>query len=927
MINFLKFFLLIILLYFPLGSALACNNSSIALTNQTSNPNGSITYDFDICVEYGGFDPSFYGYLLVFNSSTSTPVVDVTGSYPTTTTISNASLTSGSLSAILQGLTGSNINSVANDSDWNPFQNSSNVLSFENGDLFSPIFDDICMSIQVTVMGCVEDVDFHANVNSSASSCIYNVSTGQNCCISPNLIINDPSPICFPSTIDLTASSITAGSDPGNLSYWTDAAATNSLINPSSVISGQYYIQLESSGCKTVLAVNAVVNPLPNLVVTDPVPLCSPATIDLTTSSVTSGSDSGNLSYWTDAAASSSLINPSTVSNGIYYIQLEVNGCSSTQPVNAVVNALPNLFVTDPAALCSPATIDLTASSITNGSDPGSLTYWLDISASNSLSNPSAVSSGQYFIQLESSGCSVVEDVNVTINVTPNLIISDPAAICAPSTLDLTVGAVTFGSDIGTLTYWTDPAATNSLISPSNVSNGIYYIQLESNGCNSIQLVNAVVNTLPNLVVTDPAVLCSPATIDLTANSLTNGSDPGTITYWLDVSATNSLSNPSTVSTGTYYLHLDDGICSSIMPVNVSVLANSTGSYNAVICPGGSITYNGTTYDGNNLTGTETLVAANGCDSVVSVSLTVQQSVFGTYNASICEDDSITYNGVLYNSNNLSGSDTLVSAGGCDSIVTVTINLLLNSTATVNSTICSGESFTYNGVVYDSNNLNGIDTIQSASGCDSIVTINVTELPLLTSSFDTTICNGDLFELNGTVYGSGVFSGVEIFTSSTGCDSTVSVSVNEYPEFSSSLDTTIVGAFTFEFNGSTYSENNSTGTELFFSSTGCDSVVNVNVSFENESIFFIPDGFSPNGDGYNDYLYVMGTALQDVEFKIFNRWGELVFETDCCCQESCGWDGYRNGSLVNNGTFVYLFKALDVNGLELTSKGTISLIK
>ena len=132
---------------------------------------------------------------------------------------------------------------------------------------------------------------------------------------------------------------------------------------------------------------------------------------------------------------------------------------------------------------------------------------------------------------------------------------------------------------------------------------------------------------------------------------------------------------------------------------------------------------------------------------------------------------------------------------------------------------------------------------------------------------------------------------------------------------------------TFEFNGSTYSQDNSTGTELFFSANGCDSIVNVNVVFENESIFFIPDGFSPNGDGYNDYLYVMGAGLQEVVFRVFNRWGELVFESDCCCQESCGWDGYKNGTLVNNGTFVYLFEAVDVNGEKVSSKGTISLIK
>ena len=71
----------------------------------------------------------------------------------------------------------------------------------------------------------------------------------------------------------------------------------------------------------------------------------------------------------------------------------------------------------------------------------------------------------------------------------------------------------------------------------------------------------------------------------------------------------------------------------------------------------------------------------------------------------------------------------------------------------------------------------------------------------------------------------------------------------------------------------------------------------------------------------------MGGGLQEVVFRVFNRWGELVFESDCCCQEICGWDGYRNGTLVNNGTFVYLFEAVDVNGEKVSSKGTISLIK
>jgi hypothetical protein len=53
----------------------------------------------------------------------------------------------------------------------------------------------------------------------------------------------------------------------------------------------------------------------------------------------------------------------------------------------------------------------------------------------------------------------------------------------------------------------------------------------------------------------------------------------------------------------------------------------------------------------------------------------------------------------------------------------------------------------------------------------------------------------------------------------------------------------------------------------------------------------------------------------------------LVFETDCCCNQECGWDGRLNGYSLNNGTYVYFFKALDSNGDKISSKGTISLIK
>jgi hypothetical protein len=173
--------LLIATLFIFSSNSFACNGSSISIVSQVTNIDGSVTYTLNLTTELGGFDATFYGSALSFNSAFNTPTVVIGGAFPTTTTITNGSLTSGSLSGTLQGLSGGNINSVVNDSDWAPLMNSTNVLSFESSELFGAASNDISMQIQVTVMGCVEDIDFYSSVNSGLASCVYNVSTGVSC--------------------------------------------------------------------------------------------------------------------------------------------------------------------------------------------------------------------------------------------------------------------------------------------------------------------------------------------------------------------------------------------------------------------------------------------------------------------------------------------------------------------------------------------------------------------------------------------------------------------------------------------------------------------------------------------------------------------------------------------------------------------------
>jgi gliding motility-associated-like protein len=111
-------------------------------------------------------------------------------------------------------------------------------------------------------------------------------------------------------------------------------------------------------------------------------------------------------------------------------------------------------------------------------------------------------------------------------------------------------------------------------------------------------------------------------------------------------------------------------------------------------------------------------------------------------------------------------------------------------------------------------------------------------------------------------------------------------------------------------------------------SMGCVASENATImkSFElcEDPSVFIPNIFSPNGDGENDVLYVIGRNISQLEFLIFNRWGEKVFESN---NLETGWDGTHRGSPQNSGVYVYSIKATLRNGSIEELKGTITLVK
>ena len=112
---------------------------------------------------------------------------------------------------------------------------------------------------------------------------------------------------------------------------------------------------------------------------------------------------------------------------------------------------------------------------------------------------------------------------------------------------------------------------------------------------------------------------------------------------------------------------------------------------------------------------------------------------------------------------------------------------------------------------------------------------------------------------------------------------------------------------------------------------GCSSLDNVKIIVTcNQSTVFIPNTFSPNGDGVNDYFFPRGKGINTINyFVIFNRWGQKVFEKKNVAlnNQDNGWDGKLNGQKAESGVYTYLIEVVCDNSQSLKYTGNINLIQ
>ena len=275
-----------------------------------------------------------------------------------------------------------------------------------------------------------------------------------------------------------------------------------------------------------------------------------------------------------------------------------------------------------------------------------------------------------------------------------------------------------------------------------------------------------------------------------------------------------------------------------------------------------------------------------------------------TVDLSICENElPYTWNGYTFSSSGTQ-STTLTSTLGCDSIVALNLSVNGIDTNTVNLSICENElPYTWNGLTFTSHGTQIINLLNS-SGCDSTINIilTVTANPLAPNT------SGDM-----------------------------EYCINEQPDplevsGSSGSYTWYADAELIEIlsNDAQYTPQVYSGNINYYVTTtenGCESPAQIiTIEFQACSVI-IPSAFTPNGDEINDFWEINDIDLiyPNNIVRVFNRWGNKIYESKKGSYEQMPWNGEINGTSLPIATYYYI---IDYNDESIkSSNGIVSILK
>ena len=377
----------------------------------------------------------------------------------------------------------------------------------------------------------------------------------------------------------------------------------------------------------------------------------------------------------------------------------------------------------------------------------------------------------------------------------------------------------------------------------------------------------------------------------------------GTMDVEICQGASYEFNNLTLTEAGTHFdtVQTAEG-CDSIITLNLTVAPVLTGTMDVEICQGAS-------YQFNNLTLTEagthldTVQTAEGCDSIITLNLTVAPVLTGTMDVEICQGASYQFNNLTLTE---AGThlDTVQTAEGCDSIITLNLTVAPILTGTMDVEICQGASYQFNNLTLTEAGTH-LDTVQTADGCDSIITLNLTVAPVLTGAMDVEICQGASYVFNNLTL---TEAGTHLDTVQTaeGCDSIITLNLTVAPVLTGTMNIEICQGTEFDFNGKVLTE---AGTYLDTVQTaeGCDSVITLILNLNSNTTIEIFEEIC-SGEIYTfDTLEVSEAGIYQIEYKDLNGCDSLVILDLTIIEHSSDSLAYRicrsESVLVNGKTY------------------------
>jgi len=736
-----------------------------------------------------------------------------------------------------------------------------------------------------------------ANIWSEVNYNIGRIQMYINCCLTPTITAGSNSPICAGQPLNLT----TTANPAGAYTYaWTGPNGFTSLIQnptiaaPTLAAAGNYTVVVTIPNCGVANGTTTVVvNPGPTITV-PPITICQGGSGTLSASSSTAGgtwtwSLGGNIL----GSGSTLSVNPTTSTT--YSVQYNVNGCTSTSTVLVSVEATPQPQIVNDS-ICLGQTGTLFVSNVSAGG-----TYlWSTGATTASLSAAPTTNTTYSVVYTSANGC-VAPSVSADIIVKPNPIVTVVNdTICIGSTTTLTSSVDLSG---GTYTWSPLPSTGNSItVTPNTTST--YTVIYNLQGCTDTASATVVVNPIP-VASTSNTTICFGDVATLTASAnLPNG------TYlWSTSETTNSIQvSPGTTTTYSVAYTLNN--CTSpsvnaivtVNPIPVVTLSSAT------ICEGDNVTLTATP----NLTGGS--YTWGPLNTIGGASQTLSPSV----------DTTLT---VIY---------TLLNCPSLPASGTVTVNplpIVTFSSNIVEGCAPLGVTFT---ATDQTNATYNWSTSNALTGTGSSTTI----LFPSGGTFDVTLA---ATTVNGCFASNSMANYIYVEDlPNADFESPISIFTNEaqYVQFSNlstgatnyiwnfgdgQMSTEVEPSHIFQSTMNGYTIN-----LIALTALNCLDSMSISIGYQYNELYYIPNSFTPDGDQNNQVflpIFYSGYDPSNFEMQIYNRWGEVLFETR---NVLFGWDGSvgEEGLDAQEGVYTYriLFKNPDLDERVVVT-GTVNLIR